>query len=67
MPEINFFDRVMKIIAQEHAETFWQIAFPPNFSLTFSILFCKIIKSYISQKGDCKWLQSSKEFIETAS
>jgi len=28
MPEINVFDRVMKIIAREHAETFLQIAFP---------------------------------------
>ena len=28
MPEINVFDRVMKIIAREYAETFLQIAFP---------------------------------------
>ncbi len=28
MPQINIFDRVMKIIAREHAETFLQIAFP---------------------------------------
>ena len=28
MPEINVFDRVMKIIAREHAQTFLRIAFP---------------------------------------
>jgi len=28
MPEINIFDRVMKIIARDYAETFLQIAFP---------------------------------------